>query len=91
VNARSQPIAALIKTSEGESWMFESKPEQVEQLLNSNEEFKTLYNEHRQLEKRVLAAETGTAPMSDEAMNALKREKLRIKDRLTQLMDESGL
>lgn len=71
--------------------MFESKPEQVEQLLKSNEEFKTLYNEHRQLEKRVLAAETGTAPMSDETMNTLKREKLRIKDRLTQLMDESGL
>ncbi len=71
--------------------MFESEPEKVEQLLQSNDEFKTLYNEHRQLEKRVLAAENGTAPMSDEAMNNLKREKLRIKDRLTQLMDTSGL
>ncbi len=69
--------------------MFESQQNEVEQLLESNHEFKDLYNEHKQLEKRVTAAENGTAPMSDEALNQLKREKLRIKDRLTRLMDEA--
>lgn len=70
--------------------MFESQQQQVEQLLESNAEFKTLYNEHKQLEKRVTAAENSTAPMSDEALNQLKREKLRIKDRLTRLMNEAS-
>ncbi len=69
--------------------MFESQQNEVEQLIASNEEFKSLYNEHKQLEKRVIAAENGTAPMSDESLNQLKREKLRIKDRLTRLMEES--
>lgn len=69
--------------------MFESQQHEVEHLIESNPEFKTLYNEHRQLEKRVTAAENGTAPMSDDALNQLKREKLRIKDRLTRIMDES--
>lgn len=68
--------------------MFESQQSEVAQLLESNAEFKELYNEHKQLEKRVTAAENGTAPMSDDALNQLKREKLRIKDRLTRLMDE---
>jgi len=69
--------------------MFESRQSDVEQLCSSNDEFKNLYNDHKQLEKRVTAAENGTAPMSDEALNQLKREKLRIKDRLTRLMDEN--
>lgn len=68
--------------------MFESQQSEVAQLLESNAEFKELYNEHKQLEKRVTAAENGTAPMSDDALNQLKREKLRIKDRLTRLMYE---
>lgn len=70
--------------------MFESQQSEVEQLLKSNAEFKTLYNEHKQLEKRVTAAENGTAPMADETLNQLKREKLRIKDRLTRLMNEAS-
>ena len=70
--------------------MFESQQSEVENLLKTNPEFKSLYNDHKQLEKRVTAAENGTAPMSDEALNQLKREKLRIKDTLTRLMDESN-
>lgn len=69
--------------------MFESQQREVEELIQSNPEFKTLYNDHKQLEKRVTAAENGTAPMSDDALNQLKREKLRIKDRLTRIMDQS--
>jgi len=69
--------------------MFESQQNEVQRLVESNAEFKSLYNEHKQLEKRVTAAENGTAPMSDDSLNQLKREKLRIKDRLTRLMEES--
>lgn len=69
--------------------MFENQKDQVEVMLKSNDEFRQLYNHHQQLEKRVLAAENGTAPMGDLALNDLKREKLRTKDQLTRMMEQS--
>ena len=69
--------------------MFERHREQMEALLKENEEFRKLYNHHQQLEKRVLAAEYGTAPMEDLALNQLKREKLRAKDQLSRIMSQS--
>ena len=68
--------------------MFENQKDQLESMLKSNEDFRRLYNRHQQLEKRVLAAETGTAPMGDLALNDMKREKLRAKDQLTRMMDQ---
>ncbi|WP_376696964.1 YdcH family protein [Wenzhouxiangella sp. EGI_FJ10305] len=69
--------------------MFENQKDQVEVMLKSNDEFRRLYNHHQQLEKRVLAAENGTAPMGDLSLNELKREKLRTKDQLTRMMEQS--
>ena len=69
--------------------MFENRKDQMEVLLKDNQEFRRLYNRHQQLEKRVLAAETGTAPMEDLALNQLKREKLRAKDQLSRIMDQA--
>lgn len=69
--------------------MFENQKDQVEVMLKNNDEFRRLYNQHQQLEKRVLAAENGTAPMEDLALNELKREKLRAKDQLTRMMEQS--
>jgi uncharacterized protein YdcH (DUF465 family) len=69
--------------------MFEHRQEQMETLLKSNEQFRRMYNDHQQLEKRVIAAENGTAPMEDLALNKLKREKLSIKDRLSRIMDQA--
>jgi len=69
--------------------MFEHHREQMEALLKENEEFRKLYNHHQQLEKRVLAAEYGTAPMEDLALNQLKREKLRAKDQLSRILSQS--
>ena len=69
--------------------MFENHREQMEVLLKNNEEFRKLYNDHQKLEKRVLAAENGTAPMEDLALNRLKREKLYIKDQLARMMNQA--
>jgi uncharacterized protein YdcH (DUF465 family) len=68
--------------------MFENHREQMEVLLKENEEFRRLYNHHQNLEKRVMAAENGTAPMENLALTQMKREKLRIKDQLARLMDQ---
>jgi uncharacterized protein len=69
--------------------MFENRKDQMEILLKNNEDFRRLYNRHQQLEKRVLAAETGTAPMENLALNQLKREKLWAKDQLSRIMDQA--
>lgn len=69
--------------------MFEHRKEQMEALLKENEEFRRLYNHHQQLEKRVTAAENGTAPMEDLALNQMKREKLKTKDQLARIMDQT--
>ncbi len=69
--------------------MFEHRRDQMETLLKENEEFRKLYNRHQQLEKRVIAAENNTAPMADESLNQLKREKLQAKDQLARMMDQS--
>lgn len=67
--------------------MFEHRQDLLQQMLKENEEFLKVYNKHQALDKRVTAAELGTAPMEDLALNQLKKEKLWAKDRLARMMD----
>jgi uncharacterized protein YdcH (DUF465 family) len=69
--------------------MFEHHQEEMEKLMKENDDFLRIYNRHQELDKRVTAAETGTAPMEDLALNQLKKEKLWAKDRLARIMNES--
>ncbi len=66
--------------------MFEHHQELLQELIRDNEDFRRNYNRHQELDKRVTAAELGTAPMEDLALNRLKKEKLWIKDKLASLM-----
>ena len=70
--------------------MFEHRQNQMEQLLKDNDDFPRIYNHHQDLDKRVEAAELGTAPIEDLALNQLKKEKLFAKDQLARIMDSSG-
>jgi len=67
--------------------MFEHRQEKLEELIKDNEDFRRIFNRHQELDKRVTAAELGTAPMEDLALNQLKKEKLWAKDRLAMIMD----
>ena len=67
--------------------MFEHRQTTMETLLKENDEFRRIYNHHQDLDKRVTAAELGTAPMEDLALNQLKKEKLYAKDQLARIMD----
>ena len=70
--------------------MFEHRQKEMEKLIQENEEFQRLYNRHQELDKRVTAAEVGTAPMEDLALNQLKKEKLYAKDKLARMMEAAG-
>ena len=66
--------------------MFSDQKSKMERLIEENEDFRRIYNRHQELDKRVTAAELGTAPMEDLALNQLKKEKLWIKDKLAVFM-----
>lgn len=66
--------------------MFEHQQNKMEELIKDNEDFRRIYNRHQELDKRVTAAELGTAPMEDLALNQLKKEKLWVKDQLAVFM-----
>ncbi len=70
--------------------MFEHRQDKMETLMKESKDFLRIYNRHQELDKRVSAAELGTAPMEDLALNQLKKEKLWAKDRLANLMDATA-
>ena len=67
--------------------MFEHHKNKMEELINENPDFRRIYDRHQELDKSVTAAELGTAPMEDLALNQLKKEKLWAKDKLAIFMD----
>ena len=66
--------------------MFESEQAIVEELLETNEEFRRLYRKHQELKQQVRAANTGAIPMDDFALEELKKKKLRLKDQLARMV-----
>ncbi len=69
--------------------MFERQQSKMDELIKENEDFRRIYNRHQELDKRVTAAELGTAPMEDLALNQLKKEKLWIKDKIAVFMNDA--
>jgi uncharacterized protein len=68
--------------------MFENQnPDDVQVMMAQNDEFKRLYQRHKELDKQVLDAELGVRPMDDLTLHTLKKEKLKAKDRLTYLWE----
>ena len=68
--------------------MFEERSAgEVDSLLKSNPEFKQLYQQHKDLDRRVMNAELGINPVDDLELTRLKREKLAAKDRLVRMAD----
>lgn len=69
--------------------MFENeRAEDVQVMVETNPEFKRLYQQHRDLDKAVLDAELGVRPIDDRRLAEMKKEKLRAKDRLTALWEQ---
>ena len=62
--------------------MFEYEQEIVEKLLDTDHDFKSLYDRHQELKDQVRSAETGELPLDDTRLGALKKEKLLTKDKM---------
>ena len=78
------------EVSTEEADMFEGQPQaELDAILKSNNEFKQLYQRHKELDRQVLDAELGVLPIDDVTLARMKREKLAAKDRLTRLYESS--
>jgi uncharacterized protein YdcH (DUF465 family) len=66
--------------------MFSNQKNEMDKLIKEDEDFRRIYDRHQELDKQVTAAELGTAPMEDLALNQLKKEKLWIKDKIAVYM-----
>jgi uncharacterized protein YdcH (DUF465 family) len=68
--------------------MFEEcRKSVVDALMQNDPEFRSLYRHHQDLDKKVHDAELGVLPMDSMTLTNMKREKLRAKDRLTEMWD----
>lgn len=68
--------------------MFEGQPQaELDAMMKSNPEFKTLYQRHKELDKQVLDAELGVLAVDDFTLSRMKREKLATKDRLVSMYE----
>ena len=67
--------------------MFENQQQDVESLIKSDQEFRSLYQRHQELDSKVRDAELGVLPMDDTTLHNMKKEKLWAKDKLTSLWE----
>ena len=70
--------------------MFEHRQEQMHEMLQSNQNFRRLYEQHQALDQRLAAASNGENPMDDVQMSSIKKQKLQAKDILTQLINQDN-
>ncbi len=68
--------------------MFEGQSQdQIDAKIESDPEFKQLYQRHRELDRQVTDAELGVMPIDETTLAKLKREKLAAKDKLVRIYD----
>lgn len=68
--------------------MFEYDQDIVEVLLNDNERFQALYNEHNALKEKVRDAELGVLPLDGASLGTMKKEKLLAKDKMAVMIEQ---
>ncbi len=66
--------------------MFSDCQDIVDKLLVDDDEFKTMYERHRELNKEVDKADIGVIPLSDDTLHTKKIEKLLLKDQMADII-----
>lgn len=68
---------------------FPGFADRIQTLKTGNNHFARLYDEYGTLDHRIVKAEEGIAPMEDLALESLKKERLKLKDQLYQILQAS--
>lgn len=65
---------------------FPDLSEKIQVLKSDNHHFARLFEQHGALDNQIVKAEEGIAPMDDLALEGLKKERLKLKDDLYQML-----
>ena len=66
--------------------MLDVDQETLAKLLTENDDFKSMYHRHAELNKQVDKAGRGELPLSDNILSEMKKEKLALKDKMTEII-----
>jgi uncharacterized protein YdcH (DUF465 family) len=66
--------------------MLDVDQETLDKLLAENDGFRAMYERHAELNKKVDKAGRGELPLSDSALMEMKKEKLALKDQMTEII-----
>jgi uncharacterized protein YdcH (DUF465 family) len=83
----THPRGGVVPMQRGGRLMFENQQQDVEGLIKSDQEFRSLYQRHQELDSKVRDAELGVLPLDDTTLHNMKKEKLWAKDKLTSLWE----
>ncbi len=68
--------------------MLDIDQETLDRLLAGNQDFKSLYQRHAELNKKVDKAGRGELPLSDNVLAEMKKEKLALKDQMVAILHQ---
>ena len=68
--------------------MFENQQNDVESLIKSDREFRSLYQRHQELDSKLRDADLGVLPLDDTTLHNMKKEKLWAKDKLITMWEK---
>ena len=66
--------------------MLDVDQDTLKKLLAENEDFKSMYERHAELNKKVDKAGHGELALSDHTLTEMKKEKLTLRDRMTEII-----
>ena len=65
---------------------FPEHADRIHDLKEKNNHFKNLFEKYDELDHEIYKIESETEPASDETLNKLRSERVRIKDELYQML-----
>lgn len=68
--------------------MLDVDQKTLEKLLAENDNFRSMFQRHAELNKKVDKAGRGELPLSDNTLAEMKKEKLALKDQMTEIVHQ---
>ena len=65
---------------------FPEHADRIHELKEKNSHFKKLFDEYDELDHKIYRIETDSEPASDETLNKLRAERVKLKDELYQML-----
>lgn len=66
--------------------MFPEYRELISKLKNTNLHFQKLFNEHNELDQKIKNIEANMKAGTDEVLSELKKQKLKLKDKIYEIL-----